>query len=264
MPLTLLGELVLVLLNDESGYLENVNFWNLECCISGAVLGDLALRGRIDLDLKQLTVVDPAETGDDILDPVLAEVVADGQPHSAQYWIEKLATGSGVLLERVLQRHERRGLLRSHSGGFWSRDKTGPVGTAAVAEPRARILKIVFSDEVLLEPRDILLIGLVDACRAFQFMMEPDELEARQERIDFLGNLDLIGQAIKASVRTSYVSLTAARSTIARKPIPTIRLKDLLAFRRFNGNPAPFCAHIHDRYGPVARIHAPPLPDITC
>jgi len=259
-PITLLGELIVILLNDESGYLENVNFWNLECCISGAVLADLALMGRIDTDLKQLVVVDSTETGDDILDSMLASVVAEERTYNAQYWVERLAGSADVLLERVLRRLERRGILRSHSGGFWTRQRSARGGDFPdLWDPRARIMDIVFSDTMLLDPRDVLLVGLVDACQAFQFMMEPEELEAHRQRIDFLGNLDLLGQSIKTAVKESYVSLSMSRRRIARKPVPKIRLRDLLAWRRFNGNLAPFFNFLHDRYGPVARINIPPL-----
>ena len=47
----LVEETILMLLNEESGYLEQVQGWNLSCVLAGAVLADLALEGRIDTDL---------------------------------------------------------------------------------------------------------------------------------------------------------------------------------------------------------------------
>ena len=43
-------ETILMLLNEESGYLEQVQGWNLSCVLAGAVLADLALEGRIDTE----------------------------------------------------------------------------------------------------------------------------------------------------------------------------------------------------------------------
>ncbi len=71
-------ETLLLLLNEESGYLEPIQGWNLACVLAGAVLADLALERRIDTDLEKLTLVDASSTGDDLLDPVLAEIAQDG------------------------------------------------------------------------------------------------------------------------------------------------------------------------------------------
>lgn len=44
-------EMVLLLLNEESGYLEHVGGWNMACAVAGSVLADLSLELRIDTDL---------------------------------------------------------------------------------------------------------------------------------------------------------------------------------------------------------------------
>ena len=49
-------EMILLLLNEESGYLEQIQGWNLACVLAGAVLADLALERRIDTDLEKLTL----------------------------------------------------------------------------------------------------------------------------------------------------------------------------------------------------------------
>ena len=56
-------ELVLLLLNEESGYLEQVSGWNLSCVLAGAVLADLAFESRIDTDLESLTLLDDTPVG---------------------------------------------------------------------------------------------------------------------------------------------------------------------------------------------------------
>ena len=76
-------ETILMLLNKESGYLEQVQGWNLSCVLAGAVLADLALEDRIDTDLESLTLLDTTETGDDLLDPVLVQIVADATTRNA-------------------------------------------------------------------------------------------------------------------------------------------------------------------------------------
>lgn len=75
-------EMILPLLNEESGYLKQVQGWNLSCVLAGTVLANLALERRIDTALEPLVLADPTPTGDRLLDPVLAEIAADSTVHN--------------------------------------------------------------------------------------------------------------------------------------------------------------------------------------
>lgn len=74
--LTLVDELVLTLLNEESGYFRQVPGWNLNCAVVGAALAELSLMSRIDTDLDSLIFLDGTATGDPALDPVLYRIAA--------------------------------------------------------------------------------------------------------------------------------------------------------------------------------------------
>ena len=84
------------------------------------MLADLALERRIDTDLEKLILVDASSTGDDLLDPVLAEIAQDGTFQNAQYWVEKTAARSEEILEQVLERLVAKDILTHHLGEFWS------------------------------------------------------------------------------------------------------------------------------------------------
>ncbi|MDE0354326.1 MAG: GPP34 family phosphoprotein, partial [Deltaproteobacteria bacterium] len=60
--LTLTEELVLMLLNEESGYFRQVPGWNLDCAIVGSVLAELSMTGRIDTDMNSLILLDDTPT----------------------------------------------------------------------------------------------------------------------------------------------------------------------------------------------------------
>ena len=49
-PVRLTEELILLMLNEQSGYLEMVPGWDFSCVMAGAVIADLALESRIDTD----------------------------------------------------------------------------------------------------------------------------------------------------------------------------------------------------------------------
>ena len=70
--LSLPEELLLALLNEESGYFHQVPGWNLNCAMAGAALAELSLIGRIDTDLESLIILDATETGHPLLDPIPA------------------------------------------------------------------------------------------------------------------------------------------------------------------------------------------------
>ena len=81
--LNLPEELILMLLNEQTGYFHQVAGWDLNCAVTGAVLAELSLRSRIDTDLETLTLLDGTPTGDPAIDPILKEIAADPEPHNA-------------------------------------------------------------------------------------------------------------------------------------------------------------------------------------
>src|SRR5579859_7780954 len=74
--LSFVEEILLLLHDDSSGEFVQLPQSVFSVVIAGAALMDLAVHNRIDTDLERLTVVDRAPLGDDILDNVLATIVA--------------------------------------------------------------------------------------------------------------------------------------------------------------------------------------------
>lgn len=58
--------------------------------LAGAVLADLALRGAVSLESGRVTVLDPAPTGDPVLDGVISSIAASGTPRKAKWWVSRL------------------------------------------------------------------------------------------------------------------------------------------------------------------------------
>ena len=75
--LSLPEELILMLLNEETGYFHQVPGWHLNCAVVGAVLAELSLRSRIDTDMESLLLVDQTETGNPALDSILQEIASE-------------------------------------------------------------------------------------------------------------------------------------------------------------------------------------------
>ena len=76
--LSLPEELILALLNEESGYFHQVPGWDLNCAIIGSAVAELSLMHRVDTDTNSLYLVDSKATGNPALDSILEEIAKDG------------------------------------------------------------------------------------------------------------------------------------------------------------------------------------------
>ena len=113
-------EFILMLFNEETGYFHQVHGWELNCAVVGAVLAELSLLSRIDTDMESLHLVDPTETGNPALDPILKAIADEPVRRNAQYWIERLALHAESIIDLTLDRLVHLGILKHHDGEFWT------------------------------------------------------------------------------------------------------------------------------------------------
>ena len=258
---SLIDELILVLLNDESGYFHQVPGWNLNCAIAGAAIAELSLLSRIDTDLESLFLVDSSETGDPILDSILKEIADEPARRNTQFWIERLTPHAESIIEATLERLEKRGILTHHEGGFWTLSRAtwqtqsySSTGDDAHEFVKTRISKVIFDNEIP-DPRDIIIICLVETCDVFRFIFPMDE--PAQERIDAVCRMDVIGRAIAEAVSQSITGPSLQRP-LKTRPIPTVPLRDLLFNPHIrNGNMSAFIADLAKKHGPVFEVRPP-------
>ena len=123
--LSLTEELILLLLNEETGYFHQVPGWHLNCAVVGAVLAELSLRSRIDTDMESLLLVDQTETGNPALDSILQEIASEPVQRNAQYWIERLAPHAESVIDLTLDRLVNLKILDHHDGGFYTLARSG-------------------------------------------------------------------------------------------------------------------------------------------
>ena len=257
----LVEELALLLLNEESGYMEQVAGWNLSCALAGALLADLSLEFRIDMDLDSLTLLDSKPTGDELLDSVLTDIAADPGRRTVQYWVEKNAPASDGVLEKTLEGLVTKGVLTHTTGGFWSlsrdvsRAGRGSAENHSRAAARQRVIDTILSEEIP-DPRDAIIIGLANACDAFRFVFLPEEYQTARERIKFISNMDMIGRAVGTAVAESSLQLSLASQVT--KPIPKVKFLPLLGKESLRtGNIPRLFADLYEDYGPVFAIKPP-------
>ena len=208
-------EIILLLLDDESGNFAHIPSWSMDYALAGGVLMDLALENRIDTDLERLVVMDGTPTGDTLLDPALADIVADaaaGGERDARYWVERQAERAEATREECLKRLVAAGILEERQNRTLWVFKSQQYPTRDDTQERAvrrRIMDVLLSDDIP-EPRDVVTIGLADATGIFKNMLSGRELERVSERIEQVRRLDLIGQAMTQAIRDIEVSIATA------------------------------------------------------
>ena len=255
-------EFLLLLLNEETGYFAAVPEWKMSCALAGAVLMDLALENRIDSDLESIVLIDSSPTGDELLDPVLNEIVSDTHSRGPQFWVERIARRAHAISDTAFDRLVEQGILDFDSGGFWTLSKkvsrTGRyplVDGTSRSEIKGRITRVLLTEE-LPDPRDIAIVGLLRSCGGVRTLLDEEEFELAEKRIELLSKMDLIGRSIGQAVQSSYrppESLHAVR----RRSMPTAGWVDMLRSRSFrSGNLPKFFAEQSEALGPVYRLKA--------
>ncbi len=213
--LTFVEEILLLLLDDDSGAMKRVAPNVMELLLAGAILMDLALRGRLDCDLQRLVVVDSTPVGEEILDGPLAEIVEAADEADARTWVVRLSARSKQVQEAALARLVERGILRVEDRSFlwvFGSRRYPMVDDREEREVKLRILDVLLSDRIP-APRDVALICLADASNAFQVILSPRELRHAAARIELVRGFDLIGQAMGRAIQKSVQDIAAATAT---------------------------------------------------
>ena len=209
-------EIVLLLLDETKGDFVPLPESVFAIVMSGAALMDLALHNRIDTDLDKMTVVDNTPLGDDILDEVLAGL---GRKSANLAIIDALYDGAVNAEEyraRALKRLIARGILKEENGRhLWVfRTRRYPViDDSEQQEVRARLRQLLLTDEIP-DPRDVVLVCLIDACALAGFVLNAAELDAAAPRVEQLRKMDLIGQAVTRAASETEAIIKFAATTM--------------------------------------------------
>ena len=253
-------ELILLMLDESSGYLEMVPGWDFSCVLAAAVIADLALENRIDTDLQSLYLIDSRPTGDSLLDPTLEEIAKAEKPSDTQYWIERNTVRADEIVTLTLERLVDKGVLDYESGGFWTRSRSVsrsgvyPSADGAIRkEAKGRILAVVLDDDIIPDPRDIILVGLMHTCDGFKLLLSEEDYEERLDRIEMVAGMDLVGRSVATAAKDSAARPRTQR-VLATKPIPKLPVADILRGRDFlTGNIPKAMYGVLEKHGPVVR-----------
>lgn len=215
--LTFVEEIVLLQLDEsQGGRLIDLPSQAIAIVLAGAALMELALRNRVDTDPKRLFVVDRTPTGDDILDDVLTHLAAIPGELTTGAALERISAGAEDYRRRALDHLVAKGILRQRDGRFlWVfQSRQYPVvDDSNSREVKARLRRLLLSDEIP-EPRDVALVCLIEASGLLGLVLTPEEAGQAADRVEQLGKMDLIGQALMRAIgEIRFIIRTAIASS---------------------------------------------------
>jgi len=196
--LTLAEDIILLLLDDDTGKLASIDLMTLNYAMAGAVLMDLALRNKIDNDLESLIVADSTPTGLQMLDTYLDKISSENKENNTRYWLTELSNYGEDIVDSALNMLVEKKILKTEEKKIlWV------IGTRVYPmiddkeekEVKRRIIHLLMSDEIP-TPQDVVLVSLMDTCSLFTMILSRKEVEKLSSRIEQIRKLDLIGQEV--------------------------------------------------------------------
>lgn len=208
--LTIAEEFLLLSHDEHSGRMLYASQPITQIALVGAALMDLAMSDRIDNDLEKLMLVDETPTGEPALDHVLWKIKAEkGVDYSVRDWIDRLAPEAERIRELSLKRLIERGILREEEGRFlwvFPMRRYPMIDNKEQTEVKLRLAQLLMSDDIP-DIRDVAILNLADACGLLHEVFSNQELARLEERIEQVTRLDLIGQAISATIEELRAAL---------------------------------------------------------
>jgi len=202
MSLRFAEEILLLALDDETGKMHAVPEGSLRLAIAGGLIMELAFAGVVDTDDKNLEVLSRDSTGDALLDDVLARIPHE-KPLSIQRALNAVAEDGDEWRQRLIEELKGRNILtqEEHRLFFVLKERRYPViNNQEEQEVLTRIRDVVMDPAAIPDPRDVVIICLVDACDLNGVVFTKEELEKYQERISQIAKMDFIGQALSRAV----------------------------------------------------------------
>ena len=205
-------ELILLAIDDQTNSFYRITSINFNVALIGALLMDLALRKRIDVNLEGIYVLSTEPTGDRFLDAILENLIETEAGNQPAVLVGQLYNSMGHLKDKLLQDLEEKGIIKvSQCKVLWlfKKRRYPVIDQKEEEEVLSRIRKTVLTD-VDPEPRDLALIALLNICNLMDKIFTQEELEQRSERLEQLKKQDLISPAVKRIIGEMQVLITTS------------------------------------------------------
>lgn len=213
-PLYLHEEVMLLALRDEKGTVDIGSMYAY--ALGGALLAELLLAGRIEIEddgrKKLVNVLDTTPLGEPILDECLQKLAAAKRRAKPETWVERFASlknlhhrvAAGLCDRRILRQAQDKILL------IFSRTIYPEINPQPERRLIERLRRAIFTDTPRVEPRTAILVSLANSADLLQIPFDRRELKRHKDRIEQLGNGQLMGHATRQAVDAAQTAILVA------------------------------------------------------
>lgn len=216
-------EVLLLALKDEKGTPHSSMY---SIAMGGAMLAELLLNERLVLEEKPrkkplkpgkkpayLVAVDnPKQLADPVLDECLHRVVTSKKARSPQEWVTRFGQLKD-LKRRVAVGLCRKGILREREDRILVLFRRTAYPTLDGSPERRiadRLQDAVAGDSMELDARTAVLVALANGTGILKHVLGKDLVKQRKDRIQEIGEGDIVGEATKAAVQAAQAAVIAA------------------------------------------------------
>ncbi|TKK84373.1 GPP34 family phosphoprotein [Herbidospora galbida] len=192
---SIIAEDVLLLGYDEQKGQPTIGSTELNAGLAGALLAELAIKGRLSLADKKVVVTDETPVGEPELDAALARIAAEAKVRKPEWWVDKLQ--GAKLRERLLVRLVEGGVLSEERGkilGLFKTVKYPELDGSVERAVRMRVESVLNGAEP--DKRTAVIIGIMHATKALKKQF-PGADDARVKEIT---EGDWAGEGVKEAI----------------------------------------------------------------
>jgi Golgi phosphoprotein 3 len=185
--LILAEELFILALDPEKGNIPSSIAAQLQYGVSGALLADLALMGKIGLDnKKKLELIDFSLCGDELLDRTLMKIVNSERLRKMTHWVKFFSSNSENTYKELGERLVEKGILQKESRKYlWViPSEAFPEKDASAKYLIKNNLRAVVLTGKKPDAYVLALLSLVRACNMLDSVFTKDELKMARKLVD--------------------------------------------------------------------------------
>ena len=210
--LSISEELLLLSMDDEKGKLISPTMDGLAYTLAGAVLFELMLLGKIEIDDDKVIAWPTVESGDPVFDMAIARFTKKNAVKKVSYWIGQLGKDSKKIKKILIDKLVSLGALRVEEREFlWTfKYNRYPTDDARIEDRiRMRVFESLFGDREI-ETRDYVLLTLIGTAKLEKEVFPKDKVKEAKQLIANLKEDDAIGSAISSAIKELEVAITVA------------------------------------------------------
>jgi hypothetical protein len=201
--ITITEELFLLALHDETGSIPNRIAIPLRFALGGAILTELLLAGKIQLnENKKVISLDRAPCDDPLLNEVLEKIKAGGHPRKVAYWIKEINHKPKKLLRRLGEGLVAKGILRQEEKHYlWVIPYVVFPQQDASAKfwVKQHLRSVILAGEIA-DHHAVMVLILAQASGMLDFVFTRDEIKTARKRIAKIARDSHLGLEINQAI----------------------------------------------------------------